>query len=191
MWKKIPNTQIYYASDDGQIKTKDFKQPLNWHDTKTFYIRKGKILKQSINTYGYPCVGITFIGEKRKVVPVHRLIALTFLPKPTENQTQVNHIDGNKLNNSVSNLEWCTASENLKHAYKMGLNKPTKPMLGRFGKNNPKSIPIIMCDLQDNEIKRFDSMMDASRETNISVSKICACVNGKRKSTGGYHWKNQ
>lgn len=191
MWKKIPNTQIYYASDDGQIKTKDFKQPLNWHDTKTFYIRKGKILKQSINTYGYPCVGITFIGEKRKVVPVHRLIALTFLPKPTENQTQVNHIDGNKLNNSVSNLEWCTASENLKHAYKMGLNKPTKPMLGRFGKNNPKSIPIIMCDLQDNEIKRFDSMMDASRETNIPVSKICACVNGKRKSTGGYHWKNQ
>lgn len=191
MWKKIPNTQIYYASDDGQIKTKDFKQPLNWHDTKTFYIRKGKILKQTINTYGYPCVGITFIGGKRKVVPVHRLIAITFLPKPTEDQTQVNHIDGNKLNNSVSNLEWCTASENLKHAYKMGLNKPTKPMLGRFGKEHPKAIPIIMCDLNDNEIKKYDSMMDASREMNISVSKISACVNGKRKSTGGYHWKHQ
>ena len=74
-------------------------------------------LTYTLNNRGYYSVGI-----KRKTFMVHRLVALAFLPNP-ENKPFVNHIDGNKLNNHIDNLEWCTCKENNLHARKTGLHK--------------------------------------------------------------------
>lgn len=103
------------------------------------------------------------------------MVAETFIPNPNK-LPQVNHIDGNKLNNNVDNLEWVTVSQNGKHAYKNGLEKPTKIS------------PVIKFDLYGNFIKKYNSIKEAKRE-NKKCSKISDCCLGKRKTAGGYIWK--
>lgn len=78
-----------------------------------------KILKQSVNRNGYAFVTLSLNGV-REIFYIHRLIVVIFLTK-VNGKTDVNHIDGIKINNFPSNLEWCTRSENVKHAYKIGL----------------------------------------------------------------------
>lgn len=82
------------------------------------------LLNKNIDTTGYFRVELTYElnGILQKYARLHRLIALTFIPNP-ENKTQVNHIDGNKLNNDIKNLEWCTPKENIRHAIDTGLAK--------------------------------------------------------------------
>lgn len=107
MWKVIPAFGgRYEASRIGEIR-----HSLNKN------IRKARI-----NRYGYLQMNFPRNDGTRKnaTMLVHRLIALTFIPNPN-NLPEVNHIDGNKQNNCVENLEWCTCSENTKHAHKIGL----------------------------------------------------------------------
>jgi len=78
-------------------------------------VRDKRLLKGCVNHHGYRVVGIC--GKRYSI---HRLMALAFIPKKL-GATQVNHIDGNKLNNSLSNLEWCSAKENTNHALRLGL----------------------------------------------------------------------
>lgn len=88
------------------------------------YWNNGKLLSPWVTKQGYLVVGLgrTDTGGRSSV---HRLVAIAFLPKPRKNQTDINHIDGIKSNNVASNLEWCTRSENTKHAIRLGLFKPT------------------------------------------------------------------
>ncbi len=76
-------------------------------------------LKHTINKAGYPWITLQ-CKNQRKQACIHRLIALAFIPNP-ENKATVNHIDGNKTNHSISNLEWATQSENILHAFRTGL----------------------------------------------------------------------
>ena len=85
---------------------------------------KGRVLKQRINPGGYYYVGLGKNGSKATFA-IHQLVAQAFIPNP-KNKKTVNHMDGNKLNNSVANLEWSTYSENLEHAYKAGLRQAVK-----------------------------------------------------------------
>jgi len=87
--------------------------------------RTGKILRQSTGHNGYKLLSTRLEGRAGKsiCIRVHRLIAATFLPN-TENAPCVNHLDGNKQNNHVINLEWCDRSHNTKHAFELGLAKP-------------------------------------------------------------------
>lgn len=108
---------------------------------------------------------------------LHRLMAISFIPNP-ENKPQVNHKDGNKFNNKLSNLEWNTRSENQFHA-----NRVLK-ISHAF-----HSRPVIQYSLAGGRIKRYKSQWEAHRQTGISQGNIGMCVRGERKIAGGYYWK--
>lgn len=113
---------------------------------KVWSLKSKRFLKNQTDRYGYYYVHLQTKGKEKKY-KIHRLVALAYIPNP-ENKPQVNHIDGNKLNNSVSNLEWVTAKENTEHAWKTGLQKMTDEQRAKIsstrirnrlskGKNNP------------------------------------------------------
>ena len=110
-----------------------------------------------------------------KTHALHRLIAIAFIENP-ENKEQVNHIDGNKLNNSVQNLEWVTNKENQVHKFQIGLG------------NNYKR-KIVQYDLEMNKIKEFESIVTAAKELNIGKSNINGVLRDKRKTAGRFIWK--
>ena len=112
IWKDIKGYEgMYQASNLGQIKS--------------LKLKKEKILKQCKNEHGYLVVNLCKNG-KWKTCRVHRLIADTFIPNP-ENKPCVNHINGQKDDNNIKNLEFCTYSENMFHAYKNNLNNAKTP----------------------------------------------------------------
>ena len=160
-------------------KEKEFIYPLDFNPN--YYIsRQGNIysLKQKLNpiitVYGYLVVSINNIQRR-----IHRLVAQTFLPNP-ENKSQVNHKDGNKKNNHIDNLEWCSAGENIRHARQTGLNKSEG-----FG----GSKKILQFDNFGNFIREYPSLSEASRLNNIprgNISKVCS---GKRNIAGNFQWK--
>lgn len=121
VWKDVVGYEEYYqVSNLGNIKSKDRRVPTRG-GVRTA-LRKGKILTQIPKRNNYMVVSLTRnVGDKKQPL-VHRIVASAFLPNP-ENRPQVNHIDGNKANNKVSNLEWCTALENTRHAIVTGLRK--------------------------------------------------------------------
>ena len=189
MWKEIPDCDgLYLANENGQIKSKDRpRRHFSIKNEECFYNRKGIILKPVLDTSGYYRVTITFKNHKQKVFQVHRLIAKTFIPNP-ENKPQVNHKDGDKTNNNVENLEWVTVQENIVHAFQKGLNKGSKPWLGKTGADHNKSKTVIRCDLDWNELEEFPSVSEAAKHYG-SLSHISACALGKRKTCGGFKWK--
>lgn len=117
IWCELPNYNgIYLVSNLGKVKSVD--QEVNCKGNKK-RIHKGKMLKTFLNERGYVCVTLTK-NHISKIKKVHRLVAETFLPN-LNNMPQVNHIDCNKQNNCVENLEWCNNSYNMKQAYKNNL----------------------------------------------------------------------
>ena len=108
IWKPIEFAEGYYISNYGRVRS----------------TRKGqdRILKLSHTKDGYVKCGIAIHGCSCRF-RVNRLVAEAFVPNP-ENKPTVNHIDGNKDNNHADNLEWCTLSEQMHHAYEHGLKKP-------------------------------------------------------------------
>ena len=112
IWKDIPNFEgVYQASNLGRIRSVCRIAQKSYHGNR---IVKEKIMNGSKNEDGY--LKVHFKHKKNnKILFIHRLIALTFIENPL-NKPQINHIDGNKLNNNVNNLEWVTNLENQQHA---------------------------------------------------------------------------
>ena len=97
----------YYANDNGSI----------------YSAISNKILSYQLDKDGYAKVQLSSTDGKRHRYSVHRLILENFQPIENMDKMQINHIDGNKLNNKLENLEWCDSSYNNTHAYKIGLKK--------------------------------------------------------------------
>lgn len=144
-WKEIANYKTYFVSKCGKVK------------------RNGKLLKELVSN-GYLKVTLSHKCAKKQF-RIHRLVATAFLPEPLAGQSQVNHKDGNKQNNHVDNLEWCSPSENMKH----------------FRQNHPTMLPSVCLRFtKENEVKTFHSMTDAARHFNKALSTIWgASLSGK------------
>lgn len=141
----------------------------------------GNILKAQEDEKGYLRVRLS-LHDKKRSARVHRLVAIAFIPNP-ENKPQVNHIDTNKKNNSVDNLEWNTNGENQIHAFKTGLNYVT----GRAGR---KKRALCKIDFATGKvIEEYVSLAEASERNALPKSNICKVLKGERATCGGYGWK--
>lgn len=173
IWKDIKGFEgLYQVSNMGAVKSVD-RVIIEKNNRKVN--RKGKLLKEGRETCGYSFVSLNYCGV-RKYARVHRLVAEAFLDNPY-NKPQINHIDGNKQNNKVTNLEYCTKSENMFHAYKMGLRN--------------RVFPVEMLDKETGEaIKRFSSTAEAVRYLGCTThSAINNCLHGRNKTAYGYKWR--
>ena len=160
------------------------------------YKHKQWILKQYEDKNSYMYVTLQK-DKKRKTIKVHRLVAEHFIENEN-NYPCVNHIDSNRKNNDVSNLEWVTHKQNMEHAVKnhrfdnmAKLNSKRmkgNKLNGYIYANEITKKKIIQCDLDDNFIKEYQSISEASRQTGITITSISYCANGIRKSGGGYLW---
>lgn len=170
---------LYQVSNYGRVKSLERKNIFYCGLRKEYLERptKEKILNYNKSNRGYLQVCLTKDG-KSKTYTVHRLVAKAFIPN-LKNKKQVNHIDGNKENNNIDNLEWATSSENNKHAFRTGLNKP----------HNVRKVN--QYDLKGNFIKQWNSITDFLKENNLNLknSNITTCCKGKRKNAYGFIWK--
>ena len=151
-------------------------QVSNLGNVKSFCKSKIHIKKCTLNDKGYLVITLSK-NKKHKTFRVHKLVAETFLLNQN-NYLEINHKDGNKLNNCVDNLEWCNRSYNVTHAWKNKLNKGA-------------SKKVLQYDLRNNLIAEFISSSEASRILHINGGNIRACCNHsyRHKTAGGYIWR--
>jgi len=177
IWKEIEGYPFYKVSNLGRVKSID-RIVEDCNGIK--FHKKGILLKQHVNYRGYLLVSI-YKQSKKKTIPVHRLVALAFTPN-IENKPQVNHIDGNKLNNRVENLEWCTNQENVDHAWENGLcenirvasaNKERYKNRGKLSKAHRTKKVI---DTSNGEI--YGCMKEVSIKFNIPYSTLQKKLSG-------------
>lgn len=146
--KQIKDFENYLISKDGSIY-------------KDITYRK---LKCSIDKSGY--LKIRLINKSgRKSMYLHRLLAINYISNPF-NKPHINHIDGNKLNNNISNLEWCTHKENMKHAWDNNLYKDYTNSIKSANESTSKEV----IDLKNNI--RYKSISEMSRKLNIPFTTL-------------------
>lgn len=185
IWRDIEWYEGYYKiSTNGRVFSVSRKVP---HPRSGFLTIKERFLKPNLLKVGYLAVNL-HPKSVEKLEYIHSLVGRTFL-KNNMNRKEFNHIDAIKSNPHLSNIEYCTHSENMYHCYKKKLRTPPMSMLGKFGKDHHSSKPIIQYDKHGNFIARFNGGYEASRETGVNKGNLAACALGIVKQAGGYLWK--
>lgn len=149
-WKIVEEIPIYEISSNGNVRN----------------IISGHVLKNKINKYGYPCIGLYYNGKKIYRT-IHRLVANAFVSGKASN-LQVNHKDGVKTNNHYTNLEWCTAQENINHSYMTMLN------------GNTSKVTVV--DLTSNMEFKFKSIKQTCRWLGLSLNVVVPLIKNSFKT---------
>ena len=139
----------------------------------------GGVLKPNFKNQKHYAHVLLTKNARSKTTSVHRIVAMAFIPNP-DNKPQVNHIDGDKKNNTVENLEWTTQSENMRHAFRLGLNDISKLL-------NANKRKVIRID--GDNTKLYDSVREAQDDTGVHNQNIIKVCQGKRRTAGGYQWR--
>lgn len=177
IWKDVVGYEgLYKVSNLGNV----FSIPRQGtHSKEKYFLKKNKDRK------GYLHVTL-FKKCKSFNTGVHRLVAEAFIPNP-KNKPQVNHIDGNKENNCVNNLEWVTNQENIDHSWRTGLR--IKEKIYKYGKDNILSTKVNQYSINGCFIKTWFCLMDIKRELGFSPSNIIACCKHRKNIAYGYIWR--
>ena len=166
-WRTYTEFPRYSVSDTGLVKNNE----------------TGKVLKPQTEKNGYLRV---LLCPRKKHRSVHRMVALTFIPN-TENKPCINHIDGNKQNNNVSNLEWCTYKENFITHIPCYAEEQTSKQCEEMpkGTENFTKKKVLCVETQ----KVYESLAMAERELGLCRSSISNAAKGRSKTAGGFHWQ--
>lgn len=157
IWKDIPEYSGYQISSLGNVRSNKYG---DW-----------RLLKPAVDGAGYLVVYLRKNNESVRF-HVHRLVAQAFVEG---NGTDVNHINGVKTDNSADNLEWCSRSENMKHAMRvLGVGKTRK---------------IAQYDKRGSYIKTWANAYEVQEKLGINHGNINLCINKHRKTAGGYRWE--
>ena len=162
LWASVKEYPNYQVSHKGNIRS------LNYNRTG---VVKNMIPKP--DKWGY-LICVLRNKNGKKTLHIHRLISDVFIPNPNR-LSQINHIDGDKNNNSINNLEWCSQSYNMNHAYKNFLN--------------PRQKGVVQKNSNGNVLNVFRSAHEASRVTGINRGNISNCCIGNTSHAGGYIWE--
>lgn len=155
IWKDIAGYEgLYKISNTGKVLSLQTNKELKWLITWRGYARVALVKNKKVKYY-----------------TVHRIVLTTFSDEKDIKPT-INHKDGNKLNNSIENLEWASSKENIRHAWDSGLNDWHKKR--------------IVC-LETG--KTYDCIKDATKETNATETGISHCLRGRYRTSGGLHWE--
>ena len=157
-WADIPGYEgLYQITRGGRIRN----------------VTNGNNLLGNVNSHGYVVVSLTKNGRK-KDCKVHRLLALTFLPNPNDYDC-INHKNGNKLDNRLQNLEWCTKGYNNRHA---------REVLGV----NTEERPVCQLTLTGDFVALWVNEAQAARCLGISPVCIASCCEGRANTAAGFRW---
>lgn len=180
VWKDIPSYEgLYQISNLGRVKS--LKRKVYAGRGKMRWQYERILSDKKTNGNGYKVVNLRKNGKGTNKY-IHRLVAETFIEN-TNNYKCINHKDENKNNNRAENLEWCTYKYN--NRYNDKHIKTGKKLI------NNKSISkrILQLDENDNIIKEYPSIAEASRTFGVSNQVINDCLKGKQKHSAGYKWK--
>lgn len=168
MWRDVIDNENYIVSNTGRIR------------------RKGTSIDKSlrISKDGYHITHLYHDGI-RQCKRVHRVVAEAFIDNP-QNKSEVNHKNGNKLDNRVENLEWNTSQENVRHAWANNLMKPSYSMLGKHNPNGGrKGIPFKIVETGET----FDTMASCAKAIGGSQTRIWDCLHGRQDTYKNFHFQ--
>ena len=160
--KPIPNYPNYSVTEDGKV----------WSNLTN------KFLKAGLGKVGYYVVALRK-DNNQKTFNVHRLVAELFLNN-FDNKPFVNHINGNKLDNGITNLEWCTAKENNLHAHKMGLNYISESNRIEASRTAKEKFSKIVLDTQTGVF--YNSAREAAMAKKINSNTLHGKLNGSKSN---------
>ena len=164
-WRDVAGYEgLYQVSSEGRVKSLERKGR-----------KSERILKPGVRSKGYLFV-VLCAGGKSRMFSVHRLVCTAFHDNP-ENKLDVNHINENKTDNRIENLEWSTRKENLNHGTRNERAAKTR------------SKPVAQYTLDGELVKIWPSTIEVQRKTGFGCGSICKSAKGKYKQAYGFRWK--
>lgn len=185
IWQDIKNYEgLYQVSNLGRVKSLERTTIGKKHGTHKI---KEKILKDG--KCGKYKIIVLSKNAKSKTLYIHRLVAMAFIDNPKK-YSEINHKDGNTINNIVDNLEWCNRSYNIKHSYRILKRKINADGIIKFNESHKRKVN--QYDLKGNFIKTWNSISEAEKFLNKkNTGKISSCCKHTpgRKTAFGYKWE--